>query len=83
MDVYDEVDRRENDAGEPLFSSLPVCCVRPHGNLLLIEVPHTSKDTTDLRQKGGRKEKFAEKIHFGRMGSESKIQCGKNENRSY
>lgn len=26
MDVYDEVDRRENDAGEPLFSSLSVVC---------------------------------------------------------
>lgn len=25
MDVYDEVDRRENDAGEPHFSSSPVC----------------------------------------------------------
>lgn len=25
MDVYDEVDRRENDAGEPPFSSPPVC----------------------------------------------------------
>lgn len=37
-------------------------------NLLFIEVPHTSTDTTDMRRIGGRKEKTAEKIDFGKDG---------------
>lgn len=46
MDVYDEVDRRENDAGEPHFSSSPVCFLGGFSPIwklaVIIEIENTS-----------------------------------------